>query len=538
MGGDRRGVLMRKWLIFPTALLVVLWAASSSAFWHGTTLQSVQALQAKPLLKSLGFNTHVSQNGTTSSTILTDTAYMGVNNIRDYAINSGVQSTYDTVAAGGGLFDALSLTSATACTGTSAATIISAILSELDTFVTSYPGANPFVEGPNEINNQSVCYLITASASGASGTTINLTTPASVLSVVNTPSYFSAPGYPAGPAPVSWLVGEVVVTDVTTPGNIPGGTTLVGATSGSVTLSASATVSASDVIQFEVNGTIPAAAIMWQSDLADAVRADGTLAGVKMMNFTSSVAFGTVGNADYNNLHFYPGVQPGATNSQWSLVGQYVDGVGILGIPLVVTETGWYTMPDGAGGIDELTQARYYLNDIFDLYTLYSVPQIYFYELLDERCDPGNTDPQVHYGMFDCNNNPKTAATALQNLTTILADSGGAFSPGRLTYSLSGMPPSSGTYPTGSAGSYSALLEKSNGHFEIVLWNEASIYDTATNTEIMPPTSNVVLDLGTTATTVNVYDPITGSSPTNTYSSTKSITIPLAADPQIVEVIP
>ena len=52
------------------------------------------------------------------------------------------------------------------------------------------------------------------------------------------------------------------------------------------------------------------------------------------------------------------------------------------------------------------------------------VPQTYLYELLDPWADATGDNMQRHFGLFDINNKPKIAATALHNLTTILADDG------------------------------------------------------------------------------------------------------------------
>ena len=204
----------------------------------------------------------------------------------------------------------------------------------------------------------------------------------------------------------------------------------------------------------------------------------------------------------------------------------------IPGLPQAVTETGWYTVT-ATGGVSQKAQALLLLNDIFDLYVTVQAKFIYIYELLDEEAS-GGTNLFNHYGIFDFTNTPKTAATAIKNLTTILTDSGGAFTPGTLTYSISPFPGHS--VALNNNGAQALLLQKSNGHFFICVWNEPEIWNGSS--DVTPSTVSATLTLPATETTVNVYDPQVQSTPINTYSGVSSVPLSIAADQLIVEVIP
>ena len=282
-----------------------------------------------------------------------------------------------------------------------------------------------------------------------------------------------------------------------------------------------------DATRFIAYYNNPAPGIAWQQDIYNKTHADSHLTGVPVINFTDFPSYGVVGSADYNNQHFYPsqgaGGQPG-----W-IAGPATD---IASLPQAVTETGWFTLP-ASSGVSQLAQSLLSLNDIFDLYVTTQSQYTYFYELIDEA-GSGDTVGFHHYGLFDYNNSPKTVATALKNLVTILTNSGGAFSPGTLHYSISPFPAHS--IALDNNGAQALLLQKANGHFFICVWNEPEIWNGST--DVTPPTTSATLTLPATETTVNVYDPQIQSTPINTYSGVSSVPLSIAADQLIVEVIP
>ncbi len=70
-------------------------------------------------------------------------------------------------------------------------------------------------------------------------------------------------------------------------------------------------------------------------------------------------------------------------------------------------------------------------------------------------------DETDSFGVFYAVGAPKLGATYIHNLTTILADNVSA-SPGTLNYSI----------PNEPATVHDLLLQKSNGLFELVVWDE------------------------------------------------------------------
>src|SRR4051794_6222789 len=112
-------------------------------------------------------------------------------------------------------------------------------------------------------------------------------------------------------------------------------------------------------------------------------------------------------------------------------------------------------------------QARYSLDFVLDAYIL-GVKTAYLYELVDRVSDPGNTLMDDHFGLFNNDGSPKPAATALHNLTSILADPGGSARSGNgAAYTIPDLP----------SNGHSLELAKANGVSDIVVWAEPIIWN-------------------------------------------------------------
>jgi hypothetical protein len=288
----------------------------------------------------------------------------------------------------------------------------------------------------------------------------------------------------------------------------------------------------------------------FQRDLYAAVKAEPTLAGVPV--FHSSEAGGSEPDnvglqfltipadagttmpagtqyADFANTHNYVcghsnqlvdntcwNATDPTLNGDWD--GPYVEyGVtwhqGFMGysnpdlitLPKVSTETGWLTT--GTGSITEEQQARLFLNLYLSAYKR-GWAYTFIYMLRDDPV-------QGYWGLFDTSYNPKTSGTYLHNMTTILADTGSS-TPGLLDYSIANEP----------ATVHDLLLQKSNGTFELVVWDEHP----------EGGSDNVVVSLGKSRPSVKVYDPTTGTTVTQTMSNVSSVSATLTDHPIIIEI--
>ena len=235
--------------------------------------------------------------------------------------------------------------------------------------------------------------------------------------------------------------------------------------------------------------------------------------------------------ADYANIHDYLNRQnkqavdnvawkafDPTLNGAWS--GMYVEfghtwkghfngysNADLMTLPRVVTETGWTT--GAPAEINDEQEGRLYVS----MY-LSAFKQGFTYAFIYMLRDEPESGAWAMLGMFDQNYKPKKAATYIHNLTTILADMG-ARTPGKLSYSIANEPETV----------HDLLLQKSNGTFELVVWNERP----------SGGSDHIVVDLGTTRSTVKVFDPITGTGATETHQNVSSVMLTLTDHPVVIE---
>lgn len=176
-------------------------------------------------------------------------------------------------------------------------------------------------------------------------------------------------------------------------------------------------------------------------------------------------------------------------------------------LPRVTTETG-VTLQ---GAINEQVQACLYLSVYLDQFKRgWKHTAIY---LLRDRTDEGGNQT---FGFYQPDYTPRPAAIYLHNLTTILADEASTMASGTLDYSILEPP----------ATVHELLLQKSDGRFALVVWNE----------RFTGGSDNVTVKLGTTAASVKVYDPTVGTSPIQSLSQVGSIGLTLSNHPLVIEI--
>jgi hypothetical protein len=273
-------------------------------------------------------------------------------------------------------------------------------------------------------------------------------------------------------------------------------------------------------------GSSLADAALYQQALYAAVRTDSNLNSIPVYNltmaFTDATQYAQLGNlssaANYANSHLYANDEYSPqTSFNTILPFAHLDAPGL---PTVITETGYETNPaDGYSGADQTVQAKYTLDSLMDAFKA-GVSKTYLYELLDEG--------GYNWGLFDSNGTPKLAATAIHNLTTILADPGStsSFTPGSLSYAVTNLP----------TNGNQMLLEKSGGTFDLALWAEPMIWNPSSESEIAGGSQTTTVSFGQTQPVVLVFDPLLGTTPIAAYLDTQSVQIALTDHPLIVEV--
>jgi hypothetical protein len=272
------------------------------------------------------------------------------------------------------------------------------------------------------------------------------------------------------------------------------------------------------------------AGVQVTQDLWTAVQGNPSLAAVPVYALTLSYGITGVAAAEeqlgdlapyvtYGNAHVY-----GGSSNVWQenmplwlpILTQDAPG-----LPAVITETGYTTTP---GHVDELTAAKYNLNTFFEN-ALHGIEKTYLYELVDENKSATDTNVEHNYGLFHGDWTPKTGATAIHNLTTLLKSAGSGTASTTLNYSLSGLP------ATGRS-----LLLGSSTAFDLAVWIDATVYDPTNATDIAAPAYPVTVNLGATYANVAVYDPMVGTTPIATYTNLSTLSISVTDHPLVVQV--
>lgn len=286
---------------------------------------------------------------------------------------------------------------------------------------------------------------------------------------------------------------------------------------------------------FSYNGSSSlTAAAQFQSALYQAVNANATLGSIPVYNlslaYNDPQGYSQLGNmsgsVDYANAHAYVSTSLTTSSSIAATLSAVMTAA--PGKPVVITETGYTTQANTQYlGVDETVQAKSILNTLVDAYKA-GVSATYLYELFDRDSSASNTNPEANFGLFNSDGTPKLAATAIHNLTTILADDGkGSLQPtDPLNYTLSNMP----------ATGDSMVLGKSNGTYELVVWAEPKLWNDFTDTEVSNAAQTVTVNLGAVHHSVKVYDTLTGTTAIASYTDVSTITIPVSDHPLIIEI--
>jgi len=497
------------------------------------------ALSVSSFINSIGINVHMEYTDgayASESNVASDLAYLGIKYIRDgLPTNTSSIPTQNQItslnelAALGIKFDLVTNN-----------TNVQADLAAANALELSSPGAIFALEGPNEINNDPVTYngLTGQPAAVAFQTAYYAAIKAdSALTGVSVFNYTG--GVPPIETPYGTLTqnsnGSFTLIDGITGwlAYLPVGITTITATyTGTAPLSGlfaspgagqetglTAGANGTLTYTYDNTGTAPLQTYITFSDWNSTT----TLTGLTAVSGNSGnlVAFdpnmSLAGMADDSNTHPYPsnGAPPGAALTA-------SNGLPVPG-PSVITEDGYDTDPNDPNGVSLTVQAQDEVKILLDGFKA-GKSQTYLYELLDEKPDPSDTDAQMHFGVFNNNNTPKPAAVAIHDLTTILNANDtpvANFTPGTLAWSATNLPSTASTM----------LLEKTNGAFDLIIWNEPA---TTTTTA----TTSVTVALGARYSGVEVYDPITSSNPIAIMDNVSQVTLNLGEDPLIIEVEP
>jgi hypothetical protein len=257
------------------------------------------------------------------------------------------------------------------------------------------------------------------------------------------------------------------------------------------------------------------AAVLVQQDLYKAIKASPTLKNIPVYNLTLGAAgpsdYARLGDlssyADEGNAHIYfpNGAAP---SSVWEKAYQGARASTLRLPQAVVTETGYTTSKGSPHGVDETVQAKYLLTLIAEVWSK-KVPRTFIYQLVNNSTS--ETDWTAGLGLYRYDWTPKTAATAIHNLTSLLLSGGTVASAASMTAASTarGSADFSLTATRDRVGSIA--VQKPGGAVDLLVWREQPLWDASARRQLVTESAQVsVAPANSNSSKASVYDPLTG----------------------------
>ncbi|MEI9997779.1 MAG: hypothetical protein WDO13_00675 [Verrucomicrobiota bacterium] len=190
-------------------------------------------------------------------------------------------------------------------------------------------------------------------------------------------------------------------------------------------------------------------------------------------------------------------------------------------LPLQITEDGYETNPNSgdSGAVSQTYQGNMEPHICLENFRR-GVQRTFLYDLVDEGTSI-DTNGSHHFGLIQNNGTSfpvKPAYTSIKNLISILSDAGSSFTPGILSFNLSGT----------TADVHTLLLQKRSGLFYLVLWVES------TNQSASQPVTVTFDDW--MSTSAYTYNPCVSATGTAVTLTNNAINLTLTTQPTILRV--
>lgn len=209
------------------------------------------------------------------------------------------------------------------------------------------------------------------------------------------------------------------------------------------------------------------------------------------------------------------------------------------GKPMVSTEGG-YQMGDGDGykgdwddglsaPFSEDIHGRYLLRYALEQYRL-GYKRSFIYELLDAD--------QAKWGLFRADGTPRSAARGLRSLIKLLGEGHWDNSAKRWIVPSSKPRPLAYSFAKLPSSVHSLLLQKSNGRFYLVLWNEVNNWDATTGKAVYSKPVPLTVRFGQPIESVRVFLPLTHGTAATATSGSSAVQVNVPDHPVIVEIDP
>lgn len=226
-------------------------------------------------------------------------------------------------------------------------------------------------------------------------------------------------------------------------------------------------------------------------------------------------------NWEVDNLHPYPGGREPESN-----VAQQLGLARATGSrrPVQATETGYHNATRAKSGQPAVSEAAggAYVPRLALSYFAAGMQRTFFYELLDERSDPGRRQPEARFGLLHADMSPKPAYFALRNTLDVV----------RASTTVSGRRRE--VRVEGPSDVRSIVLTGSGRGSVVALWREDSLWDTGDRrSQDVDPVRARVYFQGH-AEDVEVHRPSEGAGTVERRDSATSLRVPVGGDVVLV----
>lgn len=283
----------------------------------------------------------------------------------------------------------------------------------------------------------------------------------------------------------------------------------------------------------------------YQKRLYKTVKADPTLKNLPVLgqamirndHFVNLAAYRPEAGAppftsfvDLGNMHAYAAGRPIVQHIKRNLE---IAGSMYGDIPIIPTEAGYHNAVKTTSGhkpVSEAASGKYIPRLLLEYFNL-GLRRTYLYEFVESFDEKSKaTDVDQKFGLLRYDGTEKPAFIAVKNLLGLLkedAEPPAAFAPGTLDYSINGAP----------ASIHHTLLQKQNGDYYLMLWQDALVYDTDKRADVEVPPVPVTVSFKTAPASVSVYE-LASTKPLSTVTKTAKIDLSIPAEVRVLKITP
>jgi hypothetical protein len=233
---------------------------------------------------------------------------------------------------------------------------------------------------------------------------------------------------------------------------------------------------------------------------------------------------------DVGNIHPYTGgLSPNPEHIKAEVKRARITAAGK---PVWATEVGFHNAMrsralDNQAPVSERTAAIYLLRTFLEQFRA-GIRRTFAYELIDEKPDPRQRDPEQHFGLLRNDFSRKPAFNALRNMLSVVGGDrrvGERFKPLRMQVSR------------GPRTVRRLVLQKADGSYVVALWRLSSVWDINRRTSLHVSPQRVSVRLPGAAS-VTLADPVRRAGERRIAPRGRRIHLKLGASPLLLHVVP